>query len=244
MNKHVYNTEIQNLMVKAITYSDEGLLKMALRRYKCESLKVNDAIVLHHAAALGKEREVNLLLKAGLCATALNEIGVSALDVCLIEMRNEVGQEIDAWLKIANKLSLRATQRSKFTVSLLKLQKDPRVSQQLSKTVCTPPMLLTQCLHKLRRSNIPAMLESRFLIRKADRCSDDETEFNSNFISEVNRKERKRKRKNSVQRILAQNQPCNLTIQTQSWNSFNDALAKRRKINSNILPDFVELKAY
>ena len=130
MTKHIYNTEIQNLMVKAITYSDEGLLKMALRRYKAEKLKVDDAIVLHHAAALGKEREVNLLLKAGVCATALNELGISALDICLIEMRNEVGEEIDSWLKIAQKLSLRATQRSKFTVSLLKLQKDPRVNQQ------------------------------------------------------------------------------------------------------------------
>ena len=95
------------------------------------------------------------------------------------------------------------------------------------KLICSPPLLLTTCLHKLRRSQIPALLESRFLIRKADRGSDDEVEFNSNFISELNRKDRKRKRKNSV----------------FHWSKFTEALAKRKRSN-NITPDFIELRAY
>ena len=71
-----------------------------------------------------------MLLKAGMSATALNHLGMSALDVCLLEMREEMGDEITEWLKIAQKLAQRATQRSKFTVALLKLQKDPIVKSQ------------------------------------------------------------------------------------------------------------------
>ena len=55
------------------------------------------------------------------------------------------------------------------------------------KIICTPPLLLTACLHHLRHTKYPALLEQRFLIRKADRGSDDEVEFNSNFISALNR---------------------------------------------------------
>lgn len=71
-----------------------------------------------------------MLLKAGMSATALNHLGMSALDACLIEMRGEVGDEISEWLKIAKKLAQKATQRSKFTVALLKLQTDPNVKSQ------------------------------------------------------------------------------------------------------------------
>ena len=122
------------------------------------------------------------MLKAGISAGAVDENGLSALDCCLIETRNTSGSEIDAWLKIATFLAQRATFRSKFTIPLLKLQADPRIFKQLWKLVGQPPLLLTTCLHKLRRSHIPALLQSRFLIRKADRGSDDEVEFNSNFI--------------------------------------------------------------
>lgn len=101
------------------------------------------------------------------------------------------------------------------------------------KIICTPPLLLTACLHHLRHTKYPALLEQRFLIRKADRGSDDEVEFNSNFISELNRKDRKRKRKNSA---------TTLQVNPSAWGSFTDALKKRRMMENT--PDFIELTAY
>lgn len=215
--------QIERHLIKAITYSDEILLKAALKKYKREKVEIDDAKVLHHAVRLAKTKEIRLLLKAGLNASACNAQGLSALDVCLIEMTNQRGSEIDNWLKISVFLAQRAICRSKFTITLLKVQKDPRIVKQLLKLLGQPPLLLTTCLHKLRRSNIPALLESRFLIRKADRGSDDEVEFNSEFIQEINRKDRKRKRKTSM----------------KNWCQFAAALDKRRSYS--ISHDFVEL---
>ena len=48
-----YDQNIENLIIKAITFSDDGLLKQTLKTYKSENIKVNDAKVLHHAAARG-----------------------------------------------------------------------------------------------------------------------------------------------------------------------------------------------
>jgi len=122
--------EIEQQLIKGITYSDESLIKQTLKYYKTHQPKINDVNVLHYAVKLGKVREVNMLLKAGIKPTAMNHLGLSALDICLIEMRNEQGAEIESWSQIALKLARKATERSKFTVSLLKLQKDQNVAQQ------------------------------------------------------------------------------------------------------------------
>ena len=106
------------------------------------------------------------------------------------------------------------------------------IRNELMKTICTPPLLLTACLHHLRHTKYPALLEQRFLIRKADRGSDDEVEFNSNFISNLKRKDLKRKRKNSAH---------TLQVNPSAWGNFTDAL-KRRRIMTE--PDFIELTAY
>ena len=124
------STEIERQLIKGITYSDEALVKQTLKYYKTHQPKINDALVLHYAVKLGKVREVNLLLKYGIKPTAMNHLGLSALDICLIEMRNEQGGEIESWSQIALKLARKATERSKFTVSLLKLQKDQTVASQ------------------------------------------------------------------------------------------------------------------
>ena len=53
--KESSNSEkVERQIRKAITYSDEKLLKTALKAYKKEKLEINDAYVLHHAVRLGK----------------------------------------------------------------------------------------------------------------------------------------------------------------------------------------------
>ena len=128
--RELTQSEIEQQLIKGITYSDEALVKQTLKSYKTQQTKINDALVLHHAVKLAKVREVNMLLKAGISPTATNQLGLSALDVCLIEMRSEQGAEIQSWSTIALKLARKATQRSKFTMSLLKLQRDQAVASQ------------------------------------------------------------------------------------------------------------------
>ena len=50
------SSQCQRRLIKAITYSDAGLLKMALKRYKREpeNIQIDDAKVLHHAIRLAK----------------------------------------------------------------------------------------------------------------------------------------------------------------------------------------------
>ena len=105
-----------------------------------------------------------MLIKAGINPSSLNDRGLSALDQCLIEMAPLSGSEIDEWIEIAAFLSKRIVSRTPYTIKLLRLQQDQRVSQQLLKLIASPPLLLTTCLHSQRRSNIPALLESRFLV--------------------------------------------------------------------------------
>ena len=53
--KEYSNSEtVERQIRKAITYSDEKLLKTALKTYKKEKLEINDANVLHHAVRLAK----------------------------------------------------------------------------------------------------------------------------------------------------------------------------------------------
>ena len=73
---------------------------------------------------------MKLLVKAGINPSALDGKGLSALDVCLVEMANHQGSEIDSWFKIGLFLAQRAICRSKFTLALLKIQKDPRIFKQ------------------------------------------------------------------------------------------------------------------
>ena len=46
--------EIESILIKAITYSDENLLKQTLKIYKSQEIKLNDAHILHHAVKLAK----------------------------------------------------------------------------------------------------------------------------------------------------------------------------------------------
>ena len=46
--------EIESILIKAITYSDENLLKQTLKVYKSQEIKLNDANILHHAVKLAK----------------------------------------------------------------------------------------------------------------------------------------------------------------------------------------------
>ena len=155
---------LEERIIKAITYSDEKLLKNALKIYKREIKEINDSVVLEHAVRLAKSKEVKMLIKAGINPSSLNERGLSALDQCLIEMAPLSGSEIEEWLEIAVFLSKRTVSRTCYTMKLLGLQRDEKVSRQLLKLVASPPLLLTACLHLQRRSNIPALLESRFLV--------------------------------------------------------------------------------
>lgn len=106
-----------------------------------------------------------MLLKAGMSATALNHLGMSALDACLIEMRGEVGDEISEWLKIAKKLAQKATQRSKFTVALLKLQTDPNVKSQdrIQKSI-----IFVMPQHELFQKYINFQMLYNFVINKSE----------------------------------------------------------------------------
>jgi hypothetical protein len=70
------------------------------------------------------------LIKAGLDISASNNKGMTSLDICLLEMASSSGSEIDNWLRISVFLAQRSVFRSRYTVPLLKLQKDPRVNKQ------------------------------------------------------------------------------------------------------------------
>ena len=65
-----------------------------------------------------------VLLKAGFNASVLNPLGISTLDVCLLEMRRLSGPELTNWFEIAIMVASRSVKRSKFTTTLLDLQKD------------------------------------------------------------------------------------------------------------------------
>ena len=54
--------EIESILIKAITYSDENLLKQTLKIYKSQEIKLNDAHILHHAVKLAKVK-VNFIKK-------------------------------------------------------------------------------------------------------------------------------------------------------------------------------------
>ena len=55
--------EIESILIKAITYSDENLLKQTLKIYKSQEIKLNDAHILHHAVKLAKVK-VNFIKNA------------------------------------------------------------------------------------------------------------------------------------------------------------------------------------
>ena len=50
--------EIESILIKAITYSDENLLKQTLKIYKSQEIKLNDANILHHAVKLAKVKVI------------------------------------------------------------------------------------------------------------------------------------------------------------------------------------------
>jgi len=50
--------QVERLIIKAITYSDECLLKGALKKYKREKIHIDDAKVLHHAVRLAKTKVI------------------------------------------------------------------------------------------------------------------------------------------------------------------------------------------
>ena len=65
--------EIESILIKAITYSDENLLKQTLKIYKSQEIKLNDAHILHHAVKLAKVK-VNFIKKCPILAQKWPEI--------------------------------------------------------------------------------------------------------------------------------------------------------------------------
>ena len=51
--------KLERQIVKAVTYSDEKLLKTALKKYKREKLQIDDAAVLHYAVRIAKAKVIH-----------------------------------------------------------------------------------------------------------------------------------------------------------------------------------------